>query len=175
VPEPAPEQPIYGLKALIDLSSESDNDESKDFMAFIAIAQNILEHNPTSDEGEDVPRFDEEEEEPPAAPPDDDSPTADEPSPPGAFVFGGRALDLRGVGEGDSVGYRTEALRLFLEQGIGLGKFMEAYQFVSEGYEGLEPTEVDAQMRRIFPSPELLAFYPLIQQLVVCEHSELEE
>jgi hypothetical protein len=126
--------------------------------------------------------FEEEEEEPPAerppgddAPADDDSSPADGPSPPGAFMFGGHALDLRGVGEGDSVGYRIEALRQFLEQGIGVDKFMEAYQFVSQGYEGLEPTEVDAQLRRIFPSPEILAFYPLIQQLVVCEQSAGEE
>jgi hypothetical protein len=176
-PEEA-EHPIYDLKALMDMSSGSSDDESNDYITLAAIAQNILEHAPSSDEGE-------EEEDPyPPEPPKTASPGAEEPSPPGpaeepsprgAFVFGGRALSLQGVRDGDSIEYRVEALRQFLEQGIGLEKFTEAYQFITEGADGLEPAQVDAQMRRIFSTPELLAYYPLIQQLIVCEESAQEE
>jgi hypothetical protein len=178
------------LRALIELSDSSDDAETNDYLMLVAIAQNILEHKPSSDEGEgegelEVARFAEEDEEEEPPPPPDFSPEPaaaerpdsplDDPGSPGVFMFGGRVLNLQGVGDSDSLGYRIEALRQFLEEGIGLDKFIEAYQFVSEGCDELRPDEIDAQMQRIFPTPHLQAYCPLIQQLVVCEDSLAEE
>jgi NIMA (never in mitosis gene a)-related kinase len=199
-----PPQKIYDLGALMELSSDSSDDaQSNDYMMLVAIAQNILEHKPSSDESDnDEGELVEDQEElpPPEAPteasadenhdaspeasPDENRDASPEASPnentnasseylrsPSVFMFGGRALDLMGVRNDDSLGYRIEALRQFLEQEIGLGKFIEAYQFLSEGCDELQADQVDGKMRGIFPTPNLQAYYPLIQQLVVCEDS----
>jgi hypothetical protein len=84
-------------------------------------------------------------------------------------VFDGKVLDLPSVADGDSKAYRIEALRQFIEEGLGLDKFMEVYQFVREGTDGIPDEEADLRMREILSTAKQQAFYPLVQQLIVCE------
>mmetsp|Transcript_37050 Transcript_37050/g.105925 ORF Transcript_37050/g.105925 Transcript_37050/m.105925 type:complete len:446 (-) Transcript_37050:167-1504(-) len=75
----------------------------------------------------------------------------------------GRALDLA-VGEGDSLSYRVEALKAYLEQELGLGDFLSIYRHLSGGVRaraGRGPLETVA--------PRALRFLPLVQQLMACE------
>jgi anti-sigma28 factor (negative regulator of flagellin synthesis) len=88
------------------------------------------------------------------------------------FMFDGQQLELPSVTDEDSLGYRIEALRQFIENGIGLDKFVEAYQFVREAAD--EP-DGNAKLKQILATQEQLAYYPLIQRLVVCEESMEDE
>jgi hypothetical protein len=83
-------------------------------------------------------------------------------------MFGGRELSLPSVGDGDSMDYRIEALRQFIERGLGLDKFIEAYQIImAEGDDG----DVDTELKKVLETADQRTYVPLIQQLVVCEES----
>lgn len=70
----------------------------------------------------------------------------------------------------DSMNYRIEALRQFIEEGLGLDKFIEVYQFITEDSDALDERDVDIQLRKML-NAEQIQYYPLVQQLIVCEES----
>lgn len=72
---------------------------------------------------------------------------------------------LPGISENDSIFYRIEALRNYLEQKLGLDPMIRAYQYL------LDPPADDdsnAELSGIL-EPSKLKFVPLIYQLIVCE------
>jgi hypothetical protein len=159
-----PKQILMNLKDLIDLSYSDDDEEQNDRLSLAAIARDVFEHPPSDSQPEIEPltpaQEEEEEEEEGQAPPASPRPSV--------FMFGGQELRLPSVGDGDSMEYRVEALRQFIERGLGLDKFIEAYQIViAEG----DDSNVDAELKRVLETAEQRAYVPLIQQLVVCEES----
>jgi hypothetical protein len=169
--ESTPEAGIDGDVEQGDSNSEdSDEEESNELVTLIAIAQNIFDHPPTSDEGEEDPQPGFEGDAVEANQTHDEY--AERPrSPAGPFIFAGRLLTLPSVGGEDSLAYRIEALRQFIEDGLGLERFIEVYEFVRDGSSELSGADADARIRSLLPSPELIKYYALVQQLVVCEEA----
>jgi hypothetical protein len=149
----SPKQLLMNLRDLIDLSY-SDND---DVLSLAATSRDVFDYSPSDSELEVEawpPVQDEEEDAPPASPR------------PAVFMFRGRELSLPSVGDGDSMEYRIEALRQFIERALGLEKFIEAYQIImAEGDDG----DLDTELKRVLETADQRAYVPLIQQLVVCE------
>ena len=71
----------------------------------------------------------------------------------------GDEIKLR-VGKTDSLAYRIEALRLYLEKELGISEFLLAYKHLESG-----------QMVDSMLSNKGIRFLPLVTQLVVCEDS----
>jgi NIMA (never in mitosis gene a)-related kinase len=72
---------------------------------------------------------------------------------------------LPGVTEADSIFYRIEALRSYLEEKLGLEAMMRAYQYLQD-----PPADDDSNAElSTFLEPRKLKFVPLIYQLIVCE------
>lgn len=72
---------------------------------------------------------------------------------------------LPGVTEADSIFYRIEALRSYLEEKLGLESMMRAYQYLQD-----PPADDDSNAElSTFLEPKKLKFVPLIYQLIVCE------
>jgi NIMA (never in mitosis gene a)-related kinase len=72
---------------------------------------------------------------------------------------------LPGTSDQDSIFYRIEALRSYIEQKLGLEPMMRAYQYL------LDPPADDdsnAELSSIV-GPKQLVYVPLIYQLIVCE------
>jgi len=82
------------------------------------------------------------------------------------FLYDGKPLALPGVSERDSMAYRLEALRVYLETVLGEDLFIEAYQHVmEETADDEESVDLKGKMG------DKLKFVPLIYQLIVCEDS----
>lgn len=87
----------------------------------------------------------------------------------------GQIVDLP-VGEQDSLSYRIEALKVYLEHEIGLDDFLFAYRFLNEtvqceaaapiGAQGSAPPELHLESN---VSAKAIRFLPLLHQLIVCE------
>jgi hypothetical protein len=153
-PKPETDADVNETAKPVDTEEKSEKDEKRDLMMLAAIAQNIFDDPPASDDG------------------GDDGEAQSEPERPQSsrqFVFDGKALDLPSVADGDSRDYRIEALRKFIEEGIGLDKFLEVYEFIRDGTDALPDGEADMRMREILSTPKERAYYPLVQQLIVCE------
>jgi len=84
----------------------------------------------------------------------------------------GKVLDLP-VGERDSLSYRIEALKVYLEQEIGLDSFLSVYWYLNNSVQN----EALPEKQRSHPvthldssvAPESIKFLPLVHQLIVCE------
>lgn len=173
-PEPEPEPPhvpkqpidhpptIRDLDDLIHISDDEDydDDSTNDLISLCAIANNIFNHPPSSDE-------DEEEEE------EEIVEKKEQPKQSGGrFFFDGKELVLPMVTDRDSMNYRIEALRQFIEEGLGLDKFIETYQFITEQSDEMDEANVDKELKKILETHEQQQYLTLIQQMIVCEESD---
>ena len=91
----------------------------------------------------------------------------------GVFMFNNKELKLPMVTNNDSLNYRIEALRLFIEQNLGLDKFIDVYRFITVDSDNMTDEEGGERVKQILKTQEELSFYPLIQQLVFCEEESL--
>ena len=160
-PAPAPvenvERPTR-LEDLINLSdTDTDGDDDNDIISLAAIVKNILDNPPTSSDE------DQEEEE--------SQEKKEESNPPGVFIFSGKELKLPMVTDNDSLHYRIEALRQFIEQNLGLDKFIQVYNFITIESDNMTEEEGGSKVKEILKDENDLQYYPLIQQLVFCEES----
>jgi len=85
----------------------------------------------------------------------------------GHFVLGGETLVLP-VNPKDSIFARVENLRVFLEEKLGLDKFLEAYRFISNIRAEDDDTEIEAKISHLLVG-DLACYQHLIQQLIYCE------
>ena len=86
------------------------------------------------------------------------------------FLFAGKELHLPMVTNKDSLTYRAEAIRQFIENGIGLENFCAAYEIMTRP-DGASDRRRKKRVKRVLTTSEQMEYYPLIQQLVVCEES----
>ena len=86
------------------------------------------------------------------------------------FLFAGTELHLPMVTDKDSLNYRAEAIRQFVENGIGLDRFMEAYEIMTRQDDASERRR-KKRVERVLKTKKEMEYYPLIQQLIVCEES----
>lgn len=169
-PTPVSDETQKKLLDLIDISSSDSEGDDNEMISLYAVVKNILDHPPTSDE--------ENEEEDPAS--DGNGDKKDENNEEddqkakqqqGVFIFNNKELKLPMVTDNDSLHYRVEALRLFIEQNLGLDKFIEVYRFITVDSDNMTDEEGGDKVKQILSTPEELSYYPLIQQLVFCEES----
>lgn len=81
----------------------------------------------------------------------------------------GRAVDLP-VGDQDSLTYRIEALRVFLEGELGLDAFLRLHRYLNATVQqDEERDEGGGKSLASMVPPEALEFLPLVHQLIVCE------
>lgn len=102
---------------------------------------------------------------------DDDSEDDSTPAEPGVFYFGGKEIKLPSVTDRDSLSYRVEAIRQFIEKGLGLDKFIEVYRFIVVESDEMNEIDANKKIHEILSTPDELSYYKLIQQLVVCEET----
>jgi NIMA (never in mitosis gene a)-related kinase len=72
--------------------------------------------------------------------------------------------EIPGCGEKDTISYRIEALRVYLEKQLGEEPFYEAYRILQDGGE-------DGNSELIKALGKNMKFVPLIYQMIVCEDS----
>lgn len=86
----------------------------------------------------------------------------------------GRAVDLH-VSIHDSITFRIESLRVFLEEQLGIKEFLAVYRYLQVT---AQPDNVDGERQQpleeqqpleLFVSAEAIEFLPLVHQLLVCE------
>lgn len=141
-------------KSLEDLVPQvlSDDDdepnESKDLMELAAIAQDIINNNDEEEQEEETESV--------------------QPQP-GKFIFNNRELILENVSNDDTLGFRIEVLRCFIEEGIGSETFLEIYEFFTQHADNMSDHEIDHKIKQILKTPEQLMYYPLLNQLIACE------
>lgn len=75
--------------------------------------------------------------------------------------------NLPGVEASDSMGYRIEALRVYLETQLGDTVFISAYQHLVN----LPQNDDDDNVIEGVVGPKKMKFVPLIHHLIVCEDS----
>lgn len=80
----------------------------------------------------------------------------------------GKELHLPGVSEKDSIAYRIEALKVFLESALGDMAFIEAYQYLQEN-EDFNGKNESNDLQKILGKN--IKYLTLIYQLIVCEDS----
>ena len=73
---------------------------------------------------------------------------------------------LPGLSEHDSIGYRIEALRVYLEQQLGSDTFIDAYKMLQNEKESEE--DISEMIKKTIGKTKE-KFIPLIYQLIVCE------
>ena len=157
-PPAKPEPPKKSVEELINMSSSDDEDnEENDLLELAAIAKSIFDNPPDDDEGEEEN--------------EDGQPTPQPETPPGKFIFNGKELVLKHVSGDDSLSYRVEALRQFIEEGLSLDTFLAMYQLLTEDSDHMSNEEIDKQIHSLLKTPEQLAYYPLLNQLISCEDS----
>eukprot|EP00929_Paragymnodinium_shiwhaense_P049956 TRINITY_DN25188_c0_g1_i1.p1 TRINITY_DN25188_c0_g1~~TRINITY_DN25188_c0_g1_i1.p1 ORF type:complete len:881 (-),score=234.33 TRINITY_DN25188_c0_g1_i1:47-2689(-) len=81
----------------------------------------------------------------------------------------GQVVDLQ-VGERDSLTYRIEALKVYLESELGLDDFLRVYWYLNENSRPQDET-VDKKRYSLesMVSAKAITFLPLVHQLIVCE------
>ncbi len=62
----------------------------------------------------------------------------------------------------DSIGYRIEALRVYLEQQIGDEVLLEVYKYLHEN-----ESEDNSEIQKLMGP--MIKFLPLLYQMIVCE------
>lgn len=144
IADKAPEK----LEDIITIVDDDDDKQTDELVTLAAIAQDLCDQPIDASEADD----------------DEDEDNAVK------FMFRGQELDLGPKDESkESQGSRIEALRQFLEKGLGLDKFLAAYRFMTDSPDDITQEESDAQLKKILTTNEELDYFPLIQQLVVCE------
>lgn len=91
-------------------------------------------------------------------------PVDDPPRPPMFLRPDGQVLTLP-VSERDSLSYRVEALRVYLEQEVGLDAFLRLHRYLNAASAGGE----DTRPLEVLVPPRAIEFLPLVHQLIVCE------
>jgi len=86
--------------------------------------------------------------------------------PPDMRVYPEFLKNLPGVQASDSMGYRIEALRVYLEGQLGEEAFIASYQHLNN----LENDEDENAIESIVGAKKM-KFVPLIHHLIVCEDS----
>eukprot|EP00761_Pharyngomonas_kirbyi_P012872 gb/GECH01012899.1/.p1 GENE.gb/GECH01012899.1/~~gb/GECH01012899.1/.p1 ORF type:complete len:349 (+),score=98.60 gb/GECH01012899.1/:1-1047(+) len=79
------------------------------------------------------------------------------------FVLDGKTLHLPHVRETDSLCYRIESLRMYLEQALGEDRMLRVYRLVEEGADSDDP-----RLQADLP-PALVGYLSLVHQLLFCE------
>jgi NIMA (never in mitosis gene a)-related kinase len=87
--------------------------------------------------------------------------------PPDMRVYPEFLKNLPGVQASDSMGYRIEALRVYLETQLGDQIFIGAYQHLAN----LQNDDDDSNVIESIIGPKKMKFVPLIHHLIVCEDS----
>ncbi|CAD8148644.1 unnamed protein product [Paramecium octaurelia] len=82
------------------------------------------------------------------------------------FLNQQKQFQVPGTSERDTIGYKIEALRYYLEQQMGLDTFMKAYQTLENSQESEQLKQANQLLNQ-----ELRKYIPLIIQLIVCEDS----
>ncbi|CAK9096126.1 unnamed protein product [Durusdinium trenchii] len=102
----------------------------------------------------------------------EESEPTDEGSRPCFLHPGGEEIKLP-VTETDSLPYRIEALRLYLEKELGIMEFLLAYKHLAESAksDAVAAKELKAIDVHSFLSSKAISFLPLVTQLIVCEDS----
>ena len=102
---------------------------------------------------------------------EDDDESSDEDQlheePPDMRVYPEFLKNLPGVQASDSMGYRIEALRVYLETQLGDESFITAYQHLSN----LQNDDDDSNVIEGIVGAKKMKFVPLIHHLIVCEDS----
>jgi len=78
----------------------------------------------------------------------------------------GRVLHLP-VGERDSISYKIEALKVYLEQEVGFHDFLAIYRYLEECVQAAIGTGTEPRLP--LAPREAVNFLPLVHQLLVCE------
>ena len=138
-------EPMRVEDLILEFGEDTADDD--DLFNLAAIAQNMRDNPPEEDENVD----DEE----------DTSPTV--------FLFKGKPVELPPYDGPDPVSYQNEAIRKFIEKGIGPEKLVKVYHLVTDQSEQLTEDQCDAELAKILTTPEEMEYYPLVQQLVVSE------
>jgi len=76
-------------------------------------------------------------------------------------------VPLPGISENDSAFARIETLRCYLESRIGMSRFIQAYEYLSNP----PPEDEENQQLHEIVGAENVKFIPLIYQMIVCEDS----
>ena len=87
------------------------------------------------------------------------------------FEIDGKELNLPAAKGKDSLNYRIETIRQFIEQGLGLDTFIRVYKFLSHESDAMSDEQMNEQLKQLLPTPEKLKYYSLIQQLIICEET----
>ncbi|CAK0879488.1 unnamed protein product [Prorocentrum cordatum] len=96
---------------------------------------------------------------------------------PGSAGAGSPSLSFRGpdgvpvelhVGEKDSLCYRAEALRVYIERELGINDFLYAYRHLNENVFSDDMVDRCKPLEAVISS-KAIGFMPLIHQLIVCE------
>ncbi|CAK73768.1 unnamed protein product (macronuclear) [Paramecium tetraurelia] len=82
------------------------------------------------------------------------------------FLNHQKQFQVPGTSERDTIGYKIEALRYYLEQQMGLDSFMRAYQTLENSQESEQLKQANQLLNQ-----EQRKYIPLIIQLIVCEDS----
>ncbi|CAD8165177.1 unnamed protein product [Paramecium octaurelia] len=82
------------------------------------------------------------------------------------FLNQQKQFQVPGTSERDTIGYKIEALRYYLEQQMGLDSFMRAYQTLENSQESEQLKQANQLLNQ-----EQRKYIPLIIQLIVCEDS----
>ncbi|KAM3141150.1 hypothetical protein pb186bvf_006755 [Paramecium bursaria] len=82
------------------------------------------------------------------------------------FLNHGKQINVPGTSDRDTIGYKIEALRYYLEQQIGFELFMQVYQTIES-----QDSESSMKMINQFLNQDQRKYIPLIYQLIVCEDS----
>eukprot|EP00899_Mesostigma_viride_P027352 jgi/Mesvir1/7801/Mv11743-RA.1 len=88
----------------------------------------------------------------------------------GKFLLDGSTLKLPNVTQSDSLGSRIEALRVFLEEKLGLDLFLEVYNRLEGVQEDDEDEDVAADLVAQL-GPTKVGYLSLVHQLIICEES----
>jgi hypothetical protein len=84
------------------------------------------------------------------------------------FSLGGQTLNLPNVSNGDSLYYRIESLRVYLETELGEDKFLKAYRCLKDAEDdSQEDEETEKHLNEILAGK--MEYLSLLNQLLFCE------
>eukprot|EP00003_Mantamonas_plastica_P030586 TRINITY_DN765_c0_g1_i2.p1 TRINITY_DN765_c0_g1~~TRINITY_DN765_c0_g1_i2.p1 ORF type:complete len:942 (-),score=467.14 TRINITY_DN765_c0_g1_i2:1331-4156(-) len=86
----------------------------------------------------------------------------------GMFELDGKQVDFDHVKEEDSIFYRIESLRMFLEEKLGLDLFLQAYQLLMGVGQEDDMDDLDDQLEQVL-GEDNMQFATLLNQLLCCE------
>ena len=85
----------------------------------------------------------------------------------------GMTQKLPNVSQGDSLAYRIETLRMYLEDQMGFEEFLKAYQLLKHTAEEEDQPGQQASENSMV-DPQLLPYFAIVNQLIVCEENLFE-